>query len=206
MNFKRIYLKISDEYEELAKNVKRSFLSVYDKQYDVIDTKDVSCRPNKLFLVSLDFSMIPHSMQKEIVESATEELVTVFGLRTLSPQDERYLGSYLGEYHRDLAYHNGTVWPWLMGPFLTSFVKINKRKKRWKQYAFDEYLEPMLHVFDGLWDGSIPEIFDGDPPFAPRGCMNQAWSVGEILRAWVEDILDRRPPYERNFQLNKIRI
>jgi predicted glycogen debranching enzyme len=200
------YLGVSDEYKDIAKNVKQSFLSVYDKQYDVIGTRDLSCRPNKLFLVSLDFSMIPSSMQKDIVDDVSRNLVTVFGLRTLSPHDKGYIGSYLGDHQRDLAYHNGTVWPWLLGSFLTSCVKINKRKKKSRQFAFDEYIAPMLHVFGQKWDGSISEIFDADPPFAPRGCMNQAWSVAEILRAWVEDILDRRPPYERNFHLDKIQV
>jgi len=200
------YLGLTDEYEEIAYQVKRHFVNSYDKQYDVIDTRDVSCRPNKIFLVSLDFPMISPSLQKEIVSDVRDQLVTIFGLRTLAADDDCYLGSYLGNYHRDLAYHNGTVWPWLLGPYLTAFVKVHKQKKKWRQFALESYLDPMFRVFGRLWDGSIPEIFDGDPPYAPRGCMNQAWSVAEILRAWVEDILQRRPVYERNFLLNKVRV
>lgn len=193
-------------YEEIAQQLKENFNRSYTEQYDVIDTHDASCRPNKIFLVSLNHSMIPSSLQNEIVNDVEQRLVTVFGLRTLSADNPNYIGTYLGNHHRDMAYHNGTVWPWLLGPFITSFVKMHHAEKPWRTQAFTQFLEPMFHVFGRLWDGSIPEIFDADPPFAPRGCTNQAWSVAEILRCWVEDIKQKRPLYEHLFQTNELSV
>ena len=188
-----------DWYEDLAEKVRKRFLYQYDEQYDVIDIKDKSCRPNKIFLVSLDFSMINESLKKSIVEDIEKNLLTVFGLRTLSPLDPNYKGVYIGEYHRDLAYHNGIVWPWLLGSFITAFIKTHHYHKYWREFAYKEFLYPMLHVFGEKWDGFIPEIFDGDPPYLPRGCIAQAWSTAEILRSWVEDIMFKRPRYEKIF-------
>ncbi len=183
-------------YSELARNVKESFRIQYDHLYDVIDTKDFSMRPNQIFLVSLDFSLIEKPMQEQIVTEVQKTLVTLFGLRTLSPQDSRYKGRYLGNHNKDLAYHNGTVWPWLMGPFVKAFVNVKGHEPMQRRYAFQNFLQPMIDVYGTLWDGSIHEIFDGDPPYAPQGCITQAWSVAEILRAWVEDVENIRPKYE----------
>ncbi|MEF8848080.1 MAG: amylo-alpha-1,6-glucosidase [Candidatus Thermoplasmatota archaeon] len=189
-----------DRFSDLSLKVKHSFNKQYDDLYDVIDSHDASVRPNMLFLVSLDYSMVPPSLQKKIVSVAEEKLMTVFGPRTLSPDEPEYKGSYLGDYNRDVAYHNGTVWPWLMGPFIKAYVKIKKEEKEaWRDFVFDKFLKPMLHIFGPDWDGSIPEIFDGDPVYLPRGCISQAWSVAEILRAWAEDIEDIRPDYEEAF-------
>jgi glycogen debranching enzyme len=186
----------NDQYSELAGNIKKSFSRQYDQPYDVIDTKDLSMRPNQIFLVSLDFSLIEKHMQERIVADVQKTLVTLFGLRTLSPQDSRYKGTYLGNHNKDLAYHNGTVWPWLMGPFIKAFLKVKDHEPAQRRYAFQNFLQPMLDVYGNLWDGSIYEIFDGDPPYAPQGCITQAWSVAEILRAWVEDIENIKPKYE----------
>jgi glycogen debranching enzyme len=131
--------------------------------------------------------------------------VTIFGLRTLSPQDSRYKGTYLGNHHRDFAYHNGTVWPWLLGPFIKAYVKVHDKDPAQRQYAFQNFLQPMLDVYGDSWDGSIYEIFDGDPPYAPQGCITQAWSVAEILRTWVEDIENITPRYE-SLLLNEIGV
>ena len=186
-----------DIYQKLAEKVKKSFNSQYTELFDVIDKKDSSFRPNMIFLVSLDFSMIDNLLKKKIVENIGEKLVTVFGLRTLSPEDNQYKGSLIGDYNKDFAYHNGTVWPWLMGPFIKAFVKVNNAEKEKRNYAFEQYLKPMLDVFDDSWDGSINEIFDGDPIYTPRGCISQAWSVAEILRCWAEDIQDIKPSFEK---------
>ena len=194
-----------DVFYDLAEQVKDSFINQYDHQYDVIDTRDQCCRPNKIFLVSLDFSMIDSKLKESIVQDVQDNLVTVFGLRTLSPDDSRYLGSYLGDHNRDIAYHNGTVWPWLMGPFITAFVKVKNNESVWREFAYNQYVQPMLSVFADRWDGSIYEIFDGDPPYLPRGCISQAWSVAELLRCWVEDIQNITPKY-CDFFLHKIRV
>ncbi|VVB60331.1 Amylo-alpha-1,6-glucosidase [uncultured archaeon] len=196
MNTLSIRLEKDNSYSELARNVKDSFRYQYDYPYDVIDTKDLSMRPNQIFLVSLDFPLIEKQMQERIVAEVQKTLVTLFGLRTLSPQDSRYKGTYLGNYNKDLAYHNGTVWPWLMGPFIKAFVKVKNHEPNQRRYAFQNFLQPMIGVYGDLWDGSIHEIFDGDPPYTPQGCITQAWSVAEILRAWVEDIENIKPKYE----------
>ena len=148
--------------------------------------------------------MIDKNLQNEIINSIEKKLLTIFGLRTLSPEDTRYKGSYIGNYSRDIAYHNGTVWPWLMGFFIKAFVELKDHDIYWRKYAFTNYLQPMLNIYGDNWDGSIYEIFDGDPVFSPRGCITQAWSVAEIIRTWVEDIKNIRPKYENIFRSPEI--
>ena len=188
MSFFTKKLKIKDLYCDLAVSVKKSFNSQYDNLYDVIDRKDTSIRPNQIMLASLDFAMIDEKCAKKIIQNVENNLLTVFGLRTLNPEDSRYKGSLFGNYNKDEAYHNGTVWPWLLGSFITAYSKINKNDKTKIKYAYDNFLKPMLDVYGENWDGSIHEIFDGSSIYTPRGCITQAWSVAEILRAWVEDI------------------
>lgn len=183
-------------YGDLAERVKEGFLSQYDGQYDVVDVKDASCRPNKVFLVSLDFSMISKGLQEEIVEDVKNRLLTPYGLRTLSKDDSRFLGSYIGDYNKEYAYHNGTVWPWLIGPFTKAFLKVKNYESRWRSYAYESFLKPVLGSMSSGCVGSISEIFDGDEPFIPRGCVAQAWSVAEVLRALVEDIYHIQPRFE----------
>ena len=194
-NLSRVFGKY-DKYYDLSERVKTSFNEQFDQLYDVVDSRDLSFRPNQIFLVSLDFSMIDNGLQKRVVDGVGEQLVTVFGLRSLSPFDSNYKGSYIDGYDKDVAYHNGTVWPWLMGPFVRAFVNVKDCEQVWRDFAFDNFLKPMFDVFDGCWDGSVYEIFDGDPVFAPRGCISQAWSVAEILRSWVEDINNKSPEFE----------
>jgi predicted glycogen debranching enzyme len=190
-----------DRYADLAKSVKKSFNSQFDKLYDVIDTKDESLRPNIVFLTSLDYLMIDKNLQKIIIKQIKENLLTIFGLRTLSMNNQNYKGSYIGGYNKDEAYHNGTVWPWLLGPFIKGYLRIYKTKKD-RIYSYNKFLKPMIDVFGPNWDGSIYEIFDGSPIYYPRGCISQAWSVAEILRAWVEDIENIKPLYESKLMIN----
>jgi len=89
---------------------------------------------------------------------------------------------------------------------ISAYIKINHYSNSSRENAYNQFLKPMFHVYGNEWDGSIHEIFDGDPIFEPHGCINQAWSVAEILRAWVEDILVERPVYEKKYNLNKIRV
>ena len=195
-----------DIYFDISEKVKESFNKQFDQQYDVIDTKDLSLRPNQIFLASLDFSMICKDMQEKVVENVQDKLVTIFGLRTLSPDDSRYKGNYIGYHNRDVAYHNGTVWPWLMGSFIKAFVKVKGNTNSCREYAFENFLKPMFDVFGENWDGSIYEIFDGDSPYVPRGCITQAWSVAEILRTWVEDIENISPMHDEIFTSHEIRV
>jgi predicted glycogen debranching enzyme len=196
----------NDKYSDLSEKVKDSFNYQFDDFYDVIDVKDTSLRPNQIFLVSLDFTMIEKQLQKKIVDNVQKNLLTIFGLRTLSPNDSSYRGTYLGNYNKDIAYHNGTVWPWLIGPFIKAFVKVKNHNKKSREYAFENFLKPMLNVYGDEWDGSIFEIFDGDPIYAPRGCITQAWSVAEILRAWIEDIEKITPKYVTIFTSSEISV
>jgi len=188
-----------EKFSELSEKVKECFNNQYDDLYDVIDKKDKSLRPNIIFLVSLDNVMIERPLQEKIVNEVREKLFTIFGLRTLSPYDSNYKGSYLGDFNKDIAYHNGTVWPWLLGQFIKAYVKIKRHAPVFRESAFKNYIQPMLGIFNENWDGSINEIFDGDPIYTPRGCMTQAWSVAEILRCWVEDIENIKPKYEEAF-------
>ena len=195
-----------DNYYELSEKVKESFNNQFDQLYDVIDTKDTSFRPNLTFLVSLDHTMIDEKTQKVIVEAAKDKLFTIVGMRTLSPDDSRYKGRYFGDYNKDEAYHNGTVWPWLTGSFIKAFVKVKKNGDVWREFAYKNYIKPLIELYGPDWDGSIHEIFDGDPVHEPRGCITQAWSVAEILRAWVEDIENIRPPFEKKLISSEISV
>ena len=195
-----------DIYFELSEKVKNSFNDQYTKQFDVIDTKDLSFRPNQIFLVSLDFTLIDEHLQKKIVNDVREKLLTIFGLRTLSKDDTRYKGKYLGDYNKDIAYHNGTIWPWLLGPFVKAYLKTEKYTPESRKYAYNNFIKPMLDVFNDMWDGSISEIFDGDPIYAPEGCITQAWSVAEILRTCIEDIEKISSEFKDQYSLPEISV
>ena len=148
-------------------------------------------RPNQIWAVSLPYTMLPDDKAKKVVETVWEQLYGTYGLRSLSPEDEAYHGKYFGKLHdRDAAYHQGTVWAFPMGGFITAFVKVNNYSKESIEMA-KKLMAPVAdHLMDGCI-GSIAEIFDGDDPHVSRGCYAQAWSVGEMLRAYVEDILEK---------------
>jgi glycogen debranching enzyme len=140
--------------------------------YDVIDPYDGSVRPNQAIAIAL--GVVDEDKAKIALEAIREELLTPYGLRTLSPRD----GCYRGKFSGDASYHNGCVWPWLMGPYIDAALKLGESEEKLAQI-----LEPLLlHTHDaGL--GTISEIFDGDAPHEPNGCISQAWSVAEVLRA-----------------------
>ncbi|HLK09464.1 MAG TPA: amylo-alpha-1,6-glucosidase [Candidatus Angelobacter sp.] len=158
--------------------------------YDVIENgaTDASIRPNQIFAVSLPYSMLPKDRALAVVTTVERELLTPVGLRTLAPSDSRYRPRYEGDQRsRDSAYHQGTVWPWLLGPFITAYLRVNDGAAPVREHAhgFLRGLEAHLNQ-GGL--GQISEIFDGDAPHLPRGCFAQAWSVAEVLRSLCEDI------------------
>ncbi|ODS35265.1 hypothetical protein BEH94_09420 [Candidatus Altiarchaeales archaeon WOR_SM1_SCG] len=151
--------------------------------------KDDSIRPNQVFAVSLPFALLDISKERKVVEKVYDELYTPFGLRSLSPDDGKYIGKYLGnQFQRDSAYHQGTAWAWLLGPFITAYVKVNDRSIGSKKQA-EEFLSEIFKHLNDAGIGSISEIFDGDAPHKPRGCISQAWSVAEVLRCYCEDVL-----------------
>ncbi|MGQ9551952.1 MAG: amylo-alpha-1,6-glucosidase [Candidatus Bathycorpusculaceae bacterium] len=198
--------RCAEEYEEMAERARRSFVAEFwnaEKNclFDVVSEhgKDASLRPNQIVTVALDFTMLDREKSKKTVDVVHRELFTPFGLRTLARSDPRYRGVYVGDRRsRDSAYHNGTVWAWLQGPFTTAFLKANSCDDYRLKYALENFIAPLFReqVFKaGL--GNISEIFDGDPPHLPRGCIAQAWSVAEPLRAYVEDVMQIRPKCEK---------
>jgi glycogen debranching enzyme len=141
-------------------------------------------RPNQLLAIGgLTHQLVTGRRARSIVDLCERELVTPMGLRTLAPGDEGYIGEYSGGVlARDGAYHNGTAWPWLMGPFIEAWVRVRQGAGQAKREARERFLEPLLESTSSHGLGHIAEIADGDEPFTPRGCPFQAWSVGEALR------------------------
>ena len=148
------------------------------------DWSDPAIRPNQVFAVSLAHSPLSPSRRQKVWEVVTEELLTPMGLRTLSREHRRYVARYSGgPFERDQAYHNGTVWSWLMGPYVEAHLRVHGFTTRAKRYA-RKLLQPLVDHMSEAGLGSISEIFDAEAPHTPRGCIAQAWSVAEVLRAW----------------------
>jgi predicted glycogen debranching enzyme len=162
----------SNEVKEWAEQAKESFNKRFwcrerHHLFDLVDGEegdDIACRPNQLLAFSLDHPILAEERWAPVLEVVEKELLTPFGLRSLSPNHPDYKPIYFGDLRaRDAAYHQGTVWAWLIGPFIDAWLKV-----------------------DEACIGSISEIFDGDRPFRPRGCVAQAWSVAEALRCWIK--------------------
>jgi glycogen debranching enzyme len=149
---------------------------------------DASIRPNQILAVSLPHTMLSPERARQVVATVQQHLLTPYGLRSLAPTDPQYRGRYEGDgASRDSAYHQGTVWPWLMGPFITAYIKVHHGAASARQQA-EKWLAPLQEHLSDAGLGHISEIFDGDAPQRPVGCIAQAWSVAEVLRALVEDI------------------
>jgi predicted glycogen debranching enzyme len=181
-------------YATMADKARASFNRMFWNEeagclYDVIngDLRDASIRPNQILAVSLTNSMVTSKRAKSILSKVERELLTPRGLRTLSPTDANYIGHYEGDQRsRDGAYHQGTVWPWLMGPFITAYVKTFGRKAG--QDFANEWLSQFQAHLNKACLGQVSEIFDGDAPHTSRGCVAQAWSVAELLRVSIENV------------------
>ena len=195
---------LAEKYISMANKARDSYVREFwnperNCLFDVITDrkKDSAIRPNQILAVSLDFSILDEAKNSAIVNTVQSKLWCPYGLRTLSPDDVNYVGRYEGDWaQRNKAYHNGTVWPWLLGPFVTAFLK-TKPEAESRQFALRKFLVPFFQksIFDaGL--GTISEIYDGDLPHLPNGCIAQAWSVAEPLRALVESAFFVRPPFE----------
>lgn len=186
--------KVRKNFVEKFWNPERGYLS------DVVRVNgiDHSLRPNQIFALSLPFTPLGTKKEKKVLSTIQEKLETPRGLRSLSRDSSNYRSHYTGDIRsRDLAYHQGTVWAWLMGPYVTSLCKIGGEKKRkHAEKLIESFLDEHLKEA-GI--GTISEVFDGDKPQNPGGCISQAWSVGEILRSYCEDVKDMRPPYEKNY-------
>lgn len=184
-------------YRTRAEQVKESFnAKFWDSAnqclFDVVDgdEPDDHIRPNQVYAVSLPFSLLPEEQEKAVVALVEKELFVGCGLRSLAPDHPDYHGIYCGALaKRDAAYHQGTAWGFLLGGFFSAYMKVNHHSSSAAANAV-RMLEPVRkHLSDSGCIGSISEIFDGDTPHNPRGCYAQAWSVGEVLRCYCEDIL-----------------
>jgi len=178
-----VFQKISPSFKETFWDKSKGYLA----DYVFNDYKDWSVRPNMLFAASLPFSPVSEKIQQLIVEKVKNELLTPFGIRTLSPQDPKYIGIYEGPIrHRDLSYHQGTVWPWLLGAYADAYARLYKKNAIPVLEQIYYGMEPTLFEH-GI--GTIGEVFSGDPPHRPGGAISQAWSVAEVLR--IKYIIDQ---------------
>jgi predicted glycogen debranching enzyme len=186
--FARSLGKSGDACAKFAARAKNSFQKFWNAErrccYDVIDSpgigNDASFRPNQIFAVCLPVSPLSIEQQKAVVDVCARHLLTSHGLRSLAPFEPGYLGHYGGNpRERDAAYHQGTTWGWLLGPLALAHYRVHRDREA----AFG-FLEPLGRQIYSSGLGTLSEIFDGDAPFTPRGCIAQAWTVAEVLRAW----------------------
>jgi predicted glycogen debranching enzyme len=188
--FARLLGKPGEGYEILAAKAAKSFQKFWNAErgccYDVIGVpgvgNDSSLRPNQIFAVSLPGNLLTLEQQRSVVDVCARHLLTSHGLRSLAPGEPGYTGHYGGgPRDRDGAYHQGTVWGWLLGPFALAHFRVYQDRE-----AALRFLEPLGRQIYTSGLGTLSEIFDGDAPFTPRGCIAQAWTVAEVLRAWQE--------------------
>jgi predicted glycogen debranching enzyme len=180
--------KPHQEYDAIADRALVRFSRFWNESlghcYDVLDGPegdDASLRPNQIFAVSLPESPLQPAQQKGVVDTCARYLLTSHGLRSLDPNDPQYQGYYGGDQRqRDGAYHQGTVWGWLIGSFVLAHLRVYNNSLQARAF-----LEPMANHLNAHGVGSLSEIFNGDAPMAPRGCIAQAWTVAEVLRAWL---------------------
>jgi len=189
----------NQEWIELAGRVKESFNEKFwngDEHclFDVIDgdPHSAALRPNQLFAISHGFDLLSPEHQEQVLEAVTKDLLTPGGLRTLSPRDSHYRGSYdtsAPMYEKDWAYHQGTVWPWLSGPYCDALVIVRKNQGKRKgeiKAELEKILSPLVRFCLESEFKSLPEVFSGDSPHEPGGTTSQAWSIAEVLRVMVE--------------------
>jgi predicted glycogen debranching enzyme len=180
-------------YRERAEKVKVSFMETFHYKekgylYDCVngDFKDASFRPNQIFAMSLPYSLIDRELSTSILKMVEEKLLTPYGLRSLAPDDPKYIGHYRGDQlSRDGAYHQGAVWSWLLGPYITAKIRLEGEEGR---KSVMKLLNKFQVHLSEAGVGTVSEIFDGDAPHTPKGCIAQAWGVSEILRAYFEDL------------------
>ena len=199
-----------EEYAALAEQVRESFAREFWMEEkgalrDLVSggPEDVQIRCNQIWAVSMPFSMLSAEQEKQVVHTVLRELYTPVGLRTLSPCDPSFHPTYGGEQEqRDLAYHQGTVWPFPLGAFYLSYLKVNNYTLRAVKQV-REWLDALIPALREGCAGQLPEIYDGENPTASRGCFAQAWSVGELLR--VYEALERPQARESGEKARKDR-
>jgi predicted glycogen debranching enzyme len=187
----------AEAHERRMREIEMSFQRFWNPEtgclFDVLDGpegNDPAIRPNQLFAVSLPASPLTHEQQRAVLVTCGRALLTSHGLRSLAPADSRYHGVYTGDRRqRDGAYHQGTVWPWLLPHYALAHARVHGRRE--EALAL---LEPLGELMGACGVGSLPEIADGAAPFTARGCIAQAWSVGEALRVWHRLVTAQVPP------------
>jgi predicted glycogen debranching enzyme len=177
---------LADELSDQAELTGKSFVEVFRNEYgylfDYVDgyMMDWSVRPNMIFTIAFDYSPLDRVQKKQVLDIVTKELLTSKGLRTLSPKSGGYTPNYVGSPgDRDRAYHQGTAWPWLMGFYMEAYLKIYKMSGL---SFIERYLIGLEDEMSNHCIGSLPELFDGNPPFTGRGAISFAMNVAEILR------------------------
>jgi predicted glycogen debranching enzyme len=186
--FARRLGRAAEPWDRLAARVAASFDRFWNDAagycLDVLDGPagaDATLRPNQIFAVALPESPLPAARQRAVVDACARHLLASFGLRSLDPRHPDYRGHYGGgPRERDGAYHQGPVWGWLLGPFVIAHLRVYGDAA-----AAQAFLRPVAHHLADYGVGTVAELFDGDPPHTPRGCIAQGWSVAETLRAWL---------------------
>jgi glycogen debranching enzyme len=189
----------ADRYARAAEVARHSFNHRFWYEsggylYDVVDAEhgdETACRPNQLFAFSLKYEVLDRSRWESVLKVVHERLLTPVGLRSLAPGEPEYKPRYFGDLRaRDAAYHQGTVWAWLIGPFVDAWLKVHPDDRPGAR----GYLKAFGRHLNEAALGTISEVFDAECPYAPRGCVAQAWSVAEVLRAWVKTAEPSRAP------------
>jgi predicted glycogen debranching enzyme len=203
-----------EDYRARADTVSRSFNERFwyeggNYLYDVVDTDafapgsgnvDAKCRPNQVLAIALTHPVLAPARWPAVMRTVRDRLLTPVGLRSLAPGDDDFKPKYFGDLRaRDAAYHQGTVWAWLVGPFVDAWLKVYPDDIAGARHALDGFV-PQL---DDACVGSISEIFDAEPPFTPRGCIAQAWSVAEVLRVWLKLARQAEHPWQPRVELAK---
>ena len=205
----RLFGYDGSHYRELSELVKYNFkpaffnqlsgclydVVVYDEESGSFTQKDDSIRPNQIYAISLPFDLLSPMDARQVVDVVMRRLYVGVGLRTLSSDHPDYHGQYRGALEkRDEAYHQGTAWPYLLGAFITAYSKLYGATSDGRETLI-KFFEPVKkHLMNDNCIGGICEVFDGDKPHMGGGCYTQAWSVGEILRAYTEDVIRKKKP------------
>lgn len=196
-------------YQEGCENFRKRFWNADGSYlYDVIDVDhtpgkiDSSFRPNQIFAVGgLPYSILNGDQANNVVEAVESRLLTPIGLRSLAPGEFGYTPHYKGGVReRDGAYHQGTVWPWLIGAFVEAWIRVRGNTNNAKEEARMRFLPPLMEHLDLAGLGHVSEIADGDSPHTPRGCPFQAWSVGELLRLMMDVLVEEKEPIEKDLK------
>ena len=195
LNALAIGQRISNRWQSVFETAWDSFRARFWNEnrgqlYDIVDVDhragatDQSFRPNQIFAVGgLPLVLLPQDRARRVVDAVEAGLYTPLGLRSLAPAESGYMPRYEGDvWHRDIAYHQGTAWPWLIGPFVEAWVRVRGNTAEAKKQARQQFFEPFVNHLDEAGLGHVSEIADAEAPHTPRGCPFQAWSLGELLR------------------------